>query len=66
MKNDNGADGIGFPMPARHKAFDVYLNGKEIDTVFYSAGANVDAEEVRQSLINHDGYNGRIVVRERK
>jgi hypothetical protein len=50
----------------RQKAFDVFLNGKEIDTVFYSAGANVDAEEVRRSLIDHDGYDGRITVRERK
>jgi len=44
-------------------AFDVFLNGKNIDTVFYSASSNVDADEVRRSLINHDGYDSGIVVR---
>ena len=33
----------------------------EIDTVFAVAE---DAEEVRRSLINHDGYHPRIIVRE--
>ncbi len=47
---------------APHKAFDVYLNGRCFDTVFYSAKANVDADEVRRSLINHDGYDSRIEV----
>ena len=59
-----------------HRAFDVFeptvtghgplfMTGlKHIDTVFYGAGAKVDAEEVRRSLINHDGYPGNIVVRE--
>ena len=46
-----------------HQAWNVYLNGKLIDTVFYSASAKVDAEEVRRSLVNHDGYDARIVVR---
>ena len=48
------------------RAFDVYLNGKKIDTVFYSAGTNVDADEVKRSLINHDGYDSGITVRERR
>jgi hypothetical protein len=42
-------------------AWDVYLNGKKIDTVFYTA--ECDAEYVRTTLINHDGYDARIVVR---
>lgn len=44
-------------------AFDVFLNGKNIDTIFYSKGTKVDAEEVKQSLINHDGYDSRIEVK---
>lgn len=43
------------------KAWDVYLGRKQIDTVFYTK--DCDAEYVRTSLINHDGYDYRIVVR---
>jgi hypothetical protein len=43
-------------------AFDVILNGRVIDTVFYSPSANVDADEVKRSLINHDGYHPSIDV----
>ena len=48
-------------------AYDVFLWGKEIDTVFYSPckGGPVPADEVRRSLINHDGYAGDIVVKRR-
>ncbi len=46
-----------------HQKWDVYLNGKKIDSVFYSRGAKVDADEVRRSLVNHDGYSSAIVVR---
>lgn len=42
-------------------AFNVYRGRKLIDTVFYSC-TNVDAEEVRRSLINHDGYPADIRV----
>ncbi len=42
-------------------AWDVYLNGKLIDTVFYDSGC--DADYVRRGLIDHDGYDYRIVVR---
>ena len=45
------------------KKFDVYLNGKVIDTVFFDN--NCDSEYVRTSLIDHDGYNHRIEVIER-
>ena len=42
-----------------HNAFDVYLNGNHVDTVF---DQETDPEEVRRSLINHDGYNPDIEV----
>ena len=43
------------------KAYKVYLNHKLIDTVFWVN--NSDADEVRTSLINHDGYDPQIIVR---
>lgn len=46
----------------KQKAYDVYLHGRKIETVFY---VNSTAEEVRESLINHDGYHPAIKVRER-
>jgi hypothetical protein len=46
-------------------AFDVILNNKVIDTVFYSVSSNVDELEVKQSLINHDGYHPNIKVMKR-
>jgi hypothetical protein len=49
----------------RQRAFDVYLNGRIIDTVFYSTSTPVDVEEVKRSLVNHDGYDDRIIVKER-
>ena len=42
------------------QAWNVYLNGKLIDTVF---ATGYDAEEMRRSLINHDGYDAGITVR---
>jgi hypothetical protein len=42
-------------------AFNVRLNGKLIDTVFASKGV-YNKEEMRKSLINHDGYDSNIVV----
>lgn len=43
-------------------AYDVYLNDELIDTVFFVAA---DAtEEVKRGLINHDGYDPAIIVRE--
>ena len=49
-----------------HQAYDVFLRGKEIDTVFYSASLNESAEDVKRSLVNHDGYDPSIVVVKRK
>lgn len=50
-------------------AFDVYLNGKLIDTVFYTesqvAAGHVTTDEVKRSLVNHDGYDPGITVRMR-
>ena len=42
-------------------AWNVYLNGKLIDTVFYDKSC--DAEYVRRGLISHDGYDDRITVK---
>ena len=44
-----------------HQAWNVYLDGTLIDTVFYSP--DCDAEYVRRGLIDHDGYNSAITVR---
>jgi len=46
------------------RAFNVYLCGEEIDCVFYGANTPIDADEVRESLINHDGYSPNITVEE--
>ena len=42
------------------KAYEVYLGKRHIDTVFWVDNSNAD--EVRHSLINHDGYNPQIIV----
>jgi hypothetical protein len=44
---------------SRQRSFDVFLDGKEIDTVF---AVDYTAEEMCKSLIEHDGYDPRIVV----
>ncbi|WP_374335438.1 hypothetical protein [Methyloversatilis sp.] len=49
---------------ARMTAWAVFLNGKQIDTVFYLP--EITAQEVREGLINHDGYDPQIVVRKEK
>jgi hypothetical protein len=38
----------------KFNTFEVYCHGKHIDTVEYLLG--ISAEDVRNSLINHDGY----------
>ena len=43
-------------------AWDVFLRGKLIDTVFYDDSYKT-ADEVRRSLIGHDGYDPAITVR---
>lgn len=47
-------------MNKRHIAWDVILNNKIITTVFYDATCN--ANYVRETLINHDGYPNNIQV----
>ena len=47
----------------KHQAWDVFLNGKLIDTVFYDADCSLDY--VKRGLIDHDGYDPRIIVRKR-
>lgn len=51
------------PMKAYGKSvsWKVSLHGKQIDTVFFTS--DMTAEEVKRSLVNHDGYDPRIVVR---
>jgi len=43
------------------KAWDVLKGGGRIDTVYYDDSC--DAEYVRATLIDHDGYDPRITVR---
>ncbi len=43
-----------------HQAWDVYLNGELIDTVFYDR--DCDADYVKRGLINHDGYDPGIEI----
>lgn len=44
------------------RAWDIYLDGQLIDTVFYIR--EVEADAVKTALINHDGLPVRIEVRE--
>lgn len=44
----------------RGQFYNVFLNGKVIDCVYY---IGYTCEEVRTSLINHDGYNSAISVK---
>ncbi len=44
-------------------AWNIYLNGHKIDTVF---DQETDATEVKRSLIDHDGYDPNITVRKAK
>ncbi len=48
------------------QAFDVKLKSKVIDTVFYSDSVKVDKDEVKQSLVGHDGYDPAIIVSKRR
>jgi hypothetical protein len=43
-----------------HQSFTVRLHGRPIDLVFYDA--DMSAEDVKRSLINHDGYDPAITV----
>jgi hypothetical protein len=39
--------------------YQVHLEGEEIDEVYFTQS---DPDEVKRSLIDHDGYDSRIVV----
>ena len=41
-------------------AWNVYLHGKRIETVYYTA--DCDRDYVRKSLIEHDGYHHNILL----
>jgi len=41
-------------------AWDIYLHGKLIDTVFYDPKCNADF--VYRGLVRHDGYDADIVL----
>jgi hypothetical protein len=41
--------------------WNVYLNNRIIDTVFYTSSC--EADYIKNSLISHDGYDCRIIVR---
>jgi hypothetical protein len=47
-------------MVVRMKAWEVFLNGRHVDTVFFDD--DCDKEYVLQSLIEHDGYNPQIRI----
>ena len=48
------------------QAFNVYLGKRLIDTVFWNdrcdGGAQITEEDVKKSLVEHDGYDTRIEV----
>lgn len=46
----------------RSDVWDVFLDGNWIDTVFCTVGS-YEAEEMRKSLIDHDGYDPQITVK---
>lgn len=48
--------------PEHRNAFDVWLDGELIDTVFFYG--NHDIDSVRRSLVYHDGYDQTIEVTE--
>lgn len=49
----------------RFVAYDVFVGEECAETLFYSAVFNMTAEDVRDSLINHDGYDPAITVKRR-
>jgi hypothetical protein len=63
IRNPEGLK-IGEESENPSNAWDVFLHGENIDTVFYTEGN--DAEDIRKSLIEHDGYDPDIEVKRRK
>jgi flagellar biosynthesis protein FlhB len=52
-------------MNSRFDTFRVFLNKKEIDIVTYTKSQKMTCEDVKKSLVNHDGYNPEIEVKKR-
>lgn len=57
-------------MKRKSFGFDIYLQGKHIDTVFYSSdffkGFKILKEvkdSIKESLVNHDGYHPNIIIK---
>lgn len=48
----------------RMQAWNVYLKGRLINTVFYDKYC--DRDYVKNSLVNHDGYSQKIYVEKEK
>jgi len=59
MRKKSGRNSRGF---VPFHSWRIYLNGIHIDTVYYRG--KLDPEDVRRSLINHDGYPANIKVRD--
>lgn len=52
---------------AKFTWYNVYLGKKLIDEIAYGSANKVDTEEIRRSLVEHDGYDPNIrVVKARK
>jgi hypothetical protein len=47
--------------PSKAIKFDVFLDGELFDSVFFY-GTHTE-EEVRRSLVHHDGYDSEIIVK---
>jgi hypothetical protein len=58
--NSDGTQSFNSMQSNRMVFWNVYLNGRCIDSVPYTESC--DAEYVRKSLIDHDGYDPRIKV----
>lgn len=44
------------------KAYDIWLDGKIIDTIFYGENVKIGEDEILLSLIDHDSYDPRIEI----
>lgn len=42
-------------------AWNIYLNNRIFDVGFFTG--NCDSQYIKWSLVNHDGYDSRIIVR---
>ena len=54
---------IGDIMIHKTQPFNVYRFNRVIDTIFYNVSDNVSSDEVKKSMINHDGYPSDIEVK---